>query len=108
MGLTVRPYLAIINLSVATGFRTPILFGRLPTGSLYSLEKLIEWKPILEKRHAILTFSLYSLEKLIEWKQLEKLKATEQRITLYSLEKLIEWKQAGDRIRQTAILLSTR
>ncbi len=45
MGLTVRPYLAIINLSVATGFRTPILFGRLPTGSLYSLEKLIEWKP---------------------------------------------------------------
>ena len=44
MGLTVRPYLAIINLSVATGFRTPILFGRLPTGSLYSLEKLIEWK----------------------------------------------------------------
>ena len=47
MGLTVRPYLAIINLSVATGFRTPILFGRLPTGSLYSLEKLIEWKPKL-------------------------------------------------------------
>ena len=46
MGLTVRPYLAIINLSVATGFRTPILFGRLPTGSLYSLEKLIEWKQI--------------------------------------------------------------
>ena len=44
MGLTVRPYLAIIKLSVATGFRTPILFGRLPTGSLYSLEKLIEWK----------------------------------------------------------------
>lgn len=44
MGLTVRPYLVIINLSVATGFRTPILFGRLPTGSLYSLEKLIEWK----------------------------------------------------------------
>ena len=49
MGLTVRPYLAIINLSVATGFRTPILFGRLPTGSLYSLEKLIEWKPSPER-----------------------------------------------------------
>ena len=68
MGLTVRPYLAIINLSVATGFRTPILFGRLPTGSLYSLEKLIEWKQPYCKSFLILKITLYSLEKLIEWK----------------------------------------
>ena len=69
MGLTVRPYLAIINLSVATGFRTPILFGRLPTGSLYSLEKLIEWKPAIYKPHRRGKNTLYSLEKLIEWKR---------------------------------------
>ena len=56
MGLTVRPYLAIINLSVATGFRTPILFGRLPTGSLYSLEKLIEWKLKLFDTHVLALF----------------------------------------------------
>ena len=68
MGLTVRPYLAIINLSVATGFRTPILFGRLPTGSLYSLEKLIEWKLWESFRILNLDSPLYSLEKLIEWK----------------------------------------
>ncbi len=71
MGLTVRPYLAIINLSVATGFRTPILFGRLPTGSLYSLEKLIEWKLGQSPLCHLLGCSqksLYSLEKLIEWK----------------------------------------
>ena len=70
MGLTVRPYLAIINLSVATGFRTPILFGRLPTGSLYSLEKLIEWKPWRVILLVRATVPLYSLEKLIEWKHL--------------------------------------
>ena len=69
MGLTVRPYLAIINLSVATGFRTPILFGRLPTGSLYSLEKLIEWKLGMLLLYQGLLGTLYSLEKLIEWKQ---------------------------------------
>lgn len=62
MGLTVRPYLAIINLSVATGFRTPILFGRLPTGSLYSLEKLIEWKlpSLVGLIHESTLLSLYS------------------------------------------------
>lgn len=60
MGLTVRPYLAIINLSVATGFRTPILFGRLPTGSLYSLEKLIEWKPLNSPGFKNLYKTLYS------------------------------------------------
>lgn len=68
MGLTVRPYLAIINLSVATGFRTPILFGRLPTGSLYSLEKLIEWKHTGIVPTGEFYFSLYSLEREIEWK----------------------------------------
>ena len=39
--------------------------------SLYSLEKLIEWKPNLENTKQIDSCStLYSLEKLIEWKRL--------------------------------------
>ena len=36
--------------------------------SLYSLEKLIEWKPVGTVELAQLFISLYSLEKLIEWK----------------------------------------
>ena len=69
MGLTVRPYLAIIKLSVATGFvnLNPVrTFAHRP---LYSLEKLIEWKPFFRLRGRCLEESpLYSLEKLIEWK----------------------------------------
>ena len=72
MGLTVRPYLAIINLSVATGFvnLNPVrTFAHRP---LYSLEKLIEWKPTESNVAETVTgpiSTLYSLEKLIEWKQ---------------------------------------
>ena len=39
-------------------------------GSLYSLEKLIEWKLAFCKRLANSFSALYSLEKLIEWKQI--------------------------------------
>ncbi len=38
------------------------------------------------------TSTLYSLEKLIEWKLLSKNFLTEKLYALYSLEKLIEWK----------------
>ncbi|ARI83045.1 hypothetical protein C789_961 [Microcystis aeruginosa FACHB-905 = DIANCHI905] len=38
--------------------------------TLYSLEKLIEWKPAKFSGNLNLGFlALYSLEKLIEWKQ---------------------------------------
>ncbi len=39
--------------------------------SLYSLEKLIEWKPSKEEGEDLIEYqdyTLYSLEKLIEWK----------------------------------------
>ncbi len=36
--------------------------------TLYSLEKLIEWKSMKEKDGFIGVKTLYSLEKLIEWK----------------------------------------
>ncbi len=37
-------------------------------------------------------YSLYSLEKLIEWKLLTRHQILLRDIALYSLEKLIEWK----------------
>ncbi|ARI83048.1 hypothetical protein C789_957 [Microcystis aeruginosa FACHB-905 = DIANCHI905] len=41
------------------------------SSTLYSLEKLIEWKrECMEKRNQNPCFPLYSLEKLIEWKLL--------------------------------------
>ena len=63
--------------------------------SLYSLEKLIEWKPSsMSKGMYATVISLYSLEKLIEWKPNQSGTYCSQDVTLYSLEKLIEWKQS--------------
>ena len=39
--------------------------------------------------------SLYSLEKLIEWKLTSLGLADSEEVSLYSLEKLIEWKRGG-------------
>jgi len=51
----------------------------LPTGSLYSLEKLIEWKQeIIDTSKAKNDDALYSLEKLIEWKQQNILPLTDE------------------------------
>jgi len=52
----------------------------LPTGSLYSLEKLIEWKHFSQEREPGLSRcqTLYSLEKLIEWKQQNILPLTDE------------------------------
>ncbi len=41
-------------------------------------------------------FSLYSLEKLIEWKQVYGYSTRNESSTLYSLEKLIEWKLSNN------------
>ena len=60
--------------------------------SLYSLEKLIEWKHGIVLLGLKFTRTLYSLEKLTEWKLEEKGASGPSLSTLYSLEKLIEWK----------------
>ena len=61
--------------------------------SLYSLEKLIEWKRSSKTPCSVLMSPLYSLEKLIEWKlQIYRTYNSPQYASLYSLEKLIEWK----------------
>ncbi|ARI83047.1 hypothetical protein C789_958 [Microcystis aeruginosa FACHB-905 = DIANCHI905] len=44
--------------------------SRLPINSLYSLEKLIEWKRVKPPMRVLTNVTLYSLEKLIEWKHL--------------------------------------
>ena len=59
--------------------------------SLYSLEKLIEWKLTLLSSTIKIVRFLYSLEKLIEWK-LYSISPIPHFQFLYSLEKLIEWK----------------
>ena len=66
--------------------------------SLYSLEKLIEWKPgrVWASGAGDSSSALYSLEKLIEWKLQKRLLCLRNlRLSLYSLEKLIEWKLAN-------------
>ncbi len=65
--------------------------------TLYSLEKLIEWKQSLVGKGTENTTALYSLEKLIEWK-LHKCSTHRSTtlVPLYSLEKLIEWKQEAE------------
>ena len=68
---------------------------RLGFYTLYSLEKLIEWKPKQIDSCSRPHQALYSLEKLIEWK-LGKFFPHHQYqllLSLYSLEKLIEWKR---------------
>ena len=60
--------------------------------TLYSLEKLIEWKPYQRWLKSPHQGSLYSLEKLIEWKLDSADLDLNCSNTLYSLEKLIEWK----------------
>ncbi|WP_409771665.1 hypothetical protein [Microcystis sp.] len=52
--------------------------------------------------------TLYSLEKLIEWKLKPKLRAQANRLSLYSLEKLIEWKLAPTKANRFSLVLSTR
>ncbi len=61
--------------------------------TLYSLEKLIEWKPENQYYPSKILQTLYSLEKLIEWKHLLGFVGSViLPFSLYSLEKLIEWK----------------
>ncbi len=61
--------------------------------TLYSLEKLIEWKQwILIPSNQLSAITLYSLEKLIEWKLKSRPIQNGILSALYSLEKLIEWK----------------
>ena len=60
--------------------------------TLYSLEKLIEWKQKNRGRDFKAQKTLYSLEKLIEWKLGKNADFPFHIQTLYSLEKLIEWK----------------
>ncbi|CCI07530.1 Similarity (modular protein) [Microcystis aeruginosa PCC 7941] len=53
--------------------------------------------------------SLYSLEKLIEWKLALSAKLDVSDCALYSLEKLIEWKLGTfKRLRSKTIMPSTR
>jgi len=74
--------------------KTILALARLPLVTLYSLEKLIEWKPVFIELGKYTLVSLYSLEKLIEWKPSRLIVSIPvNSLTLYSLEKLIEWKQ---------------
>ena len=85
MGLTVRPYLAIIKLSVATGF--------------------VNLNPVRTFAHR-----LPLLAREINWMEtIDKLGYEEvDYIALYSLEKLIEWKLRGFQTTDLRLLLSTR
>ena len=79
--------------------RSPSLAKSLPD-SLYSLEKLVEWKPKRLLNASLSTFdaALYSLEKLVEWKLdlwIKNNSPWQELLTLYSLEKLVEWKRVA-------------
>ena len=69
-----------------------------PSGisSLFSEEKLIEWKQKLEEHFGKAVWfspALFSEEKLIEWKLESRIFLTNHLTeTLFSEEKLIEWK----------------
>ncbi|ELP53754.1 hypothetical protein O53_2561 [Microcystis aeruginosa TAIHU98] len=76
--------------------------------TLYSLEKLIEWKLGWNFNRFFRRFPLYSLEKLIEWKLNLNHCFTPKLFSLYSLEKLIEWKLDRLIFRRLGVALSTR